>query len=415
MEKQLLFLLDWNLNFTTSDLEYHFDSFLAPIRIELQNMELYKRAQREKRRAIENKLEQQRNQLQEQSHYLGYAQVLPVSIPRVHKSGPYSRQGSYSRYPTSSPPSASDVPGLSRSGTEDSIASSYRKTSSNYSSQTPSRSVSQERASLRSVSTTPSSSVSNLSLQQQAEYYAPEPLLDTDSLYDGAIWNTSTNSIEPMILDDYQMIDSMSLQAMPVKQQQKRGMRSFVGYTGEVVKAPVTKKAKMGGFMSRFRTTTDAQKANGTPKAAQIQTFATEANGSVESLNATVFSTTTTPIAFNIDLDATPKQTAAVASPKAPLFCHAITTDDAIQLSPSFCLAASAEFDYAQLAYFESPSSQTPSPEALRSKAKKIRRESSAERTHARKISSEDMAKPGVGMVRRHIAGLAKQALRRTK
>jgi hypothetical protein len=32
MEKELLYLLDWNLNFEQSELEYHFEPFLARIR-----------------------------------------------------------------------------------------------------------------------------------------------------------------------------------------------------------------------------------------------------------------------------------------------------------------------------------------------------------------------------------------------
>lgn len=256
MEKQLLFLLDWNLNFTTSDLEQHFEVFLAPIRQEIETIELYKRAQREKRRAHESKLEHQRMQLQEQSRQYSYAPSIPV--PRIHKSGPYSRAGSYSRHPTASPPSASDVPGLSRSGTEESIASSYRKTSSNYSSQTPSRSCSQERESVRSLSTTPSSSIYNMSLQQQADYYAPEPLFDADSMFDGATWCQDDRSIEPVIADDYHTVNDMSMHSFPAKQQPKASMRSFAAYTGGIAKAPVLKKAKMSGFMSRFRNTAEA-------------------------------------------------------------------------------------------------------------------------------------------------------------
>lgn len=92
---------------------------------------------------------------------------------------------------------------------------------------------------------------------------------------------------------------------------------------------------------------------------------------------------------------------------------HAITTDEAIQLTPSFALAANKAFDYAQLAYFESPPDPAVSKESTRAKTKKERRASSAERICDRAARREDFAKPGSGVVRRHIAGLAKQALRR--
>jgi hypothetical protein len=97
MEKQLLFLLDWDLRITEEDLYCALDSFLAPIRDDIQV--------RHERRARKNAERMLRKQ-QEDSW---------INVAAAYATPPSSRGHSRSRYAT--PGSASDAspPGLSSS------------------------------------------------------------------------------------------------------------------------------------------------------------------------------------------------------------------------------------------------------------------------------------------------------------
>ncbi|MCJ1300073.1 Cyclin-dependent protein kinase [Hypocenomyce scalaris] len=157
MEKQLLFLLDWDLRITNEDLFTHLDFFLAPIRQKQLEKEEIKR----EAHLRELVLITQKQQMYEQSSRLGlsvrsgnvpakgvnnspasyssttYVKALerysnPMSIPRLH----HRRQQRPSR--STSPPSADAVPGLIRSGTADTLSSTSSSRASSV-SPSPSR------------------------------------------------------------------------------------------------------------------------------------------------------------------------------------------------------------------------------------------------------------------------------------
>lgn len=126
MEKQLLFLLDWDLNISEDDLYLHLNPFLTPIRDDIVQKEEYLRAQEAKRR------EQQLRE--EEAHRRQfYAAGGPIWFDSQMPTAPILCNGQYiipgARY--DSPPPSNEVPGLARSGTADtfstvsSSASSY--------------------------------------------------------------------------------------------------------------------------------------------------------------------------------------------------------------------------------------------------------------------------------------------------
>ena len=161
MEKQLLFLLDWDLRITNEDLFTHFEPFLAPIRLQQEQAEL-----RRRKYAREHEL------LQQHRAYYGkpqaaraYASTTALPTPPA-SAGVYTSPSAYSsssyisdleRFSTSttsisqssadlsayaphrpirqarsiSPPAADNVPGLSRPGTStDTYSVSSRSASS---------------------------------------------------------------------------------------------------------------------------------------------------------------------------------------------------------------------------------------------------------------------------------------------
>ena len=159
MEKQLLFLLDWELRITNDDLLNHFEPFLAPIRLQQQEAQL-----KRQRTAREHEvLQQQRAYYSKPQPARAYASTtcLPTPPPSV---GVYASPASYSsssylndlerfsssfknssstdvstrstrrpmRQPRSiSPPAAENVPALSRPGTShDNYSVSSRSSSS---------------------------------------------------------------------------------------------------------------------------------------------------------------------------------------------------------------------------------------------------------------------------------------------
>lgn len=164
MEKQLLFLLDWDLNIRENDLFTHFEPFLAPIRLHLE-AEQSKRRQRSREHTV---LQQQRSyyskpQLsaaqsttslpiyQDAPPYLPYAASttqlteLPPALPTRRPI----RQPTHQRQRSISPPDVNCVPGLYRPGT---AASSYTCSS---------RSSSMSPRSHSTAQSTPASSVSS--------------------------------------------------------------------------------------------------------------------------------------------------------------------------------------------------------------------------------------------------------------
>jgi G1/S-specific cyclin PLC1 len=122
MEKQLLSLLEWDLNVTEDDLYFHFDPFLAPIRSEIQREEERVRAKKESRkRAIREQ------QAQEEAAARHQYEATQYWIPDYEEKHSAMYQDPYvdaTRSKYDSPPSASDIPDLSRSATYDDYATS---------------------------------------------------------------------------------------------------------------------------------------------------------------------------------------------------------------------------------------------------------------------------------------------------
>jgi G1/S-specific cyclin PLC1 len=87
MEKQLLFLLDWDLRINPEDLYYHLEPFLGPIRV-------YQARQAEKARAAEREKELARQQYQLTAENL----QLQRSHARMGSNASYESQSSYGSY-----------------------------------------------------------------------------------------------------------------------------------------------------------------------------------------------------------------------------------------------------------------------------------------------------------------------------
>ncbi|KAI9770426.1 MAG: hypothetical protein M1840_003312 [Geoglossum simile] len=156
MEKQLLFLLDWDLRITPEDLYTHLEPFLAPIRRDQQEKEDLARVTRQRERR-EREQREQRIQNADVAGYHrrprsrngvydspGYSPMYPKECierptPALSTS-PYSwlsqrRINYHSRNSSLSPPCSNDVPGLSRSGSSNTVSSASSDASS--SSNTP--------------------------------------------------------------------------------------------------------------------------------------------------------------------------------------------------------------------------------------------------------------------------------------
>lgn len=110
MEKQLLFLLDWDMRVTNEDLFYHFEPFLAPIRV--------RQAQQAELRQREKQQQYERERSRSASHQRGRSSTARAITPMSIDSRPASsrRRGtgrsdsstsSMARMPSLSPPSQS--------------------------------------------------------------------------------------------------------------------------------------------------------------------------------------------------------------------------------------------------------------------------------------------------------------------
>lgn len=127
MEKQLLFLLDWDLAITERDLYVHLDPFLAPIRGEiLRHEERVRLLENQKKLAKQKaRLElESRRQMEQASQYYYAKGHDEIYNTHVEPTGTIIRPIMHARY--DSPPSPTDIPDLamSRSGTVDSLSSS---------------------------------------------------------------------------------------------------------------------------------------------------------------------------------------------------------------------------------------------------------------------------------------------------
>jgi len=129
MEKQLLFLLDWDLNISEQDLYTHLDPFLAPIRAEIERQEEHARIKEMKKQALKEQERMEQLQYAQASSFYGYdkdyAQIYDGNY--VDPTGTIISPITRATY--NSPPSSMDVPELARSGSADTVsissASSY--------------------------------------------------------------------------------------------------------------------------------------------------------------------------------------------------------------------------------------------------------------------------------------------------
>src|SRR5579862_6379688 len=156
MEKQLLFLLDWDLRITPEDLYTHLEPFLAPIRRRQQRQQeredmakMIKQREKEQKeqRIIQStdvagyhRRSRSRNGTYDSPSYSPTCQYIERPTPALSTSSSYSwlshrRMNYHSRNSSLSPPCSSDVPGLSRSGSSNTVSSASSDASS--SSNTP--------------------------------------------------------------------------------------------------------------------------------------------------------------------------------------------------------------------------------------------------------------------------------------
>jgi G1/S-specific cyclin PLC1 len=101
MEKQLLFLLDWDLRINPEDLYYHLEPFLAPIRV-------WQARQAEKARMIEQEKEYARQQqYQLTAENLSSYEYASYAPRQQQKYAYHSSSRAASRTPSLSPPTRS--------------------------------------------------------------------------------------------------------------------------------------------------------------------------------------------------------------------------------------------------------------------------------------------------------------------
>jgi len=149
MEKQLLFLLDWELGITEQDLYRNLDPFLAPIRAEIERQEEHARIKAEEHARIrETKKRQIREQqrIEEEMARLQHQEYAAYEAEYANYSGQFVMDptGTVVLRRADSTPSSMDVPELtrsSRSGTNDSMSSASSYVSSLSRSGTPASSI----------------------------------------------------------------------------------------------------------------------------------------------------------------------------------------------------------------------------------------------------------------------------------
>jgi G1/S-specific cyclin PLC1 len=118
MEKQLLFLLDWDLRINPEDLYYHLEPFLGPIRV-------WQARQAEKARAVEREKELARQQYQLTAENLQRSRMDSTASYESHSSfSSYAMAPRSRAYLTPSSRAASRTPSLSPPTRSSSVSSS---------------------------------------------------------------------------------------------------------------------------------------------------------------------------------------------------------------------------------------------------------------------------------------------------
>jgi G1/S-specific cyclin PLC1 len=148
MEKQLLFLLDWDLRITPQDLYTHLEPFLAPVRAQLQQRE--ERHEARKLASLrERELAAYRERFRERSPAASDISTASYESPRSYSPHAYSSNTSmpqrtprrpvgHARLRSISPPSADAVPGLTRAASS-TPSSSFSASRSSSASPAPTR------------------------------------------------------------------------------------------------------------------------------------------------------------------------------------------------------------------------------------------------------------------------------------
>jgi hypothetical protein len=129
MEKQLLFLLEWDLNISEDDLLFHLEPFLAPIRLEIQRQEEHARIREQKKAASrEQRLleEEAARHYQQGSEFCVYEE----KYVQYYEGSYVDPCGEIVRTRYDSPPSSIDVPDLTYSGNGETFSSSISSGSS---------------------------------------------------------------------------------------------------------------------------------------------------------------------------------------------------------------------------------------------------------------------------------------------
>jgi len=239
MEKQLLSLLDWDLNFDVEELEEQFEPFLAPIRVSLEEKARVRKMERLTRERLQRQQEE-RERKQQIAYSLSksqptYGYFRNEERPYYESPALFSWQSETSSHIKTrhgkrsvSPPSPSDVPALSRSGTAVTISSSYTPSAAT--------SISSSRASSRSRSETPASSIEYmdfdnevLEMSESAGIGYAYPYMSNESPYQVVHvghMQSSKHSLNTVHME-------LPLQDLDTKR---------------------AKKARTGGLFSRFRT-----------------------------------------------------------------------------------------------------------------------------------------------------------------
>lgn len=238
MEKQLLALLDWDLNFDQDELEEHFEPFLAPIRAALEEKARVRKMERLTRERLQQQQEE-RERKQQIAYSMSksqsqYTYTRAEDKPCYEAPALFNWQDETTAYVNSrhgkrsvSPPSPSDVPGLSRSGTAGTLSSSYTPSAT--------ESAASSRASSRSRSQTPASSIEYvdsdhevLDMSESAGIGYSYPYMSSESPYQ-------------YVHIGHMQSSKHSLNTMPIE------------LPLQDLGAKRAKKARTGGLFSRFR------------------------------------------------------------------------------------------------------------------------------------------------------------------
>ncbi|MCJ1225896.1 hypothetical protein MMC12_002545 [Toensbergia leucococca] len=158
MEKQLLFLLDWDLRITTDDLLTHFEPFLAPIRQRQQRTQQQQQSDQESTRLVHP---HSRDLLQQQRSYYAKPQpTYPKQTANIYPSPANSTTSTpprhHHRNRSISPPSADNCPSLTRPTPSSTSSSRSSSTSPPPTLKTPNSTYSPSSAYIPIMSSSPS-------------------------------------------------------------------------------------------------------------------------------------------------------------------------------------------------------------------------------------------------------------------